>query len=82
MQPLKQVLYQIDESGSGRMSYHDFYVRPTCTNQSGMIWDILQCWLCHFPRNLSHDVTEETKACCTRAHILTSHHLCVHHKAF
>ncbi len=35
MQPLKQVLYQIDESGSGRMSYHDFYVRPTCTNQ---IW--------------------------------------------
>lgn len=26
MQPLKQVLYQIDESGSGRMSYHDFYV--------------------------------------------------------
>lgn len=28
MQPLKQVLYQIDESGSGRMSYHDFYVSP------------------------------------------------------
>ncbi|DBA76506.1 TPA: hypothetical protein ACH3X2_008566 [Trebouxia sp. C0005] len=26
MQPLKQVLYQIDESGSGRMSYHDFYL--------------------------------------------------------
>ena len=26
MQPLKQVLHQIDESGSGRMSYHDFYV--------------------------------------------------------
>lgn len=26
MQPLKSVLYQIDESGSGRMSYHDFYV--------------------------------------------------------
>ena len=31
MQPLKQVLYQIDESGSGRMSYHDFYVSlPLC----------------------------------------------------
>ena len=28
MQPLKQVLYQIDDSGTGRMSYHDFYVRP------------------------------------------------------
>ena len=27
MQPLKQVLCQIDETGSGRMSYHDFYVR-------------------------------------------------------
>ncbi|KAL0031643.1 hypothetical protein WJX77_011345 [Trebouxia sp. C0004] len=26
MQPLKQVLYQIDESGTGRMSYHDFYL--------------------------------------------------------
>ncbi|KAL3152373.1 hypothetical protein ABBQ32_001431 [Trebouxia sp. C0010 RCD-2024] len=26
MQPLKQVLSQIDESGSGRLSYHDFYL--------------------------------------------------------
>ena len=26
MQPLKQVLHQIDEGGTGRVSYHDFYV--------------------------------------------------------
>ena len=27
MQPLKEVLAQIDESGIGRMTYNDFYVR-------------------------------------------------------
>lgn len=27
MEPVKEVLAMIDESGIGKMSYHDFYVR-------------------------------------------------------
>ncbi len=51
MQPLKQVLYQIDESGSGRMSYHDFYVRPNCTNQ---IWHDMG-----YPANVGFAISPE-----------------------
>lgn len=29
MEPVKQVLAMIDESGIGKMSYHDFYVSGT-----------------------------------------------------
>lgn len=32
MQPLKQVLHQIDEGGTGRVSYHDFYLFLERTN--------------------------------------------------
>ena len=49
MQPVKEVLAMIDESGIGKMSYHDFYV--SCGSQllsllRLVVWPLLTMPVC------------------------------------